>query len=81
MGSTQRRSRLGYSGSPKTSILSISQKTLRFINDEATSIHGNVRVSSVFTTESGEWKLAGLELLSSMKEDDAVLYVRLNKGR
>ncbi|KAF2223493.1 armadillo-type protein [Elsinoe ampelina] len=49
-------------------------KTLRFINDEATSVHGNVRVSSVFTGESGEWKLAGLEALSSMKEDEAVIY-------
>ncbi|KAF2153052.1 protein kinase [Myriangium duriaei CBS 260.36] len=49
-------------------------KTLRFINDEAASVHGNVRVSSVFTTESGEWKLAGLEALSSMKEDDAIIY-------
>lgn len=53
----------------------LEQKTLRFINDEATSIHGCVRVSSVFTTESGEWKLAGLEALSSMKEEDVVIYV------
>lgn len=49
-------------------------KTLKFINDEATSIHGNVRVSSVFTNESGEWKIGGLEILSSVKEDDAVIY-------
>ncbi|MCJ1234730.1 hypothetical protein MMC14_002693 [Varicellaria rhodocarpa] len=48
--------------------------TIRFLNDEAHSVHGNVRVSSVFTSESGEWKLGGLELLSSMKEDDAVIY-------
>lgn len=53
----------------------IRQKTLRFINDEATSVHGCVRVSSVFLSESGEWKLGGLETLSSMKEDDAVIYV------
>jgi len=51
-------------------------KTLRFINDEATSVHGNVRVSSIFTSESGEWKLGGLEALSSMKEADAVIFVR-----
>ena len=37
-------------------------------------MHGNVKISSVFTSESGEWKLGGLELLSSMKEDDAVIY-------
>ena len=38
-------------------------------------MHGNVRVSSVFTSESGEWKLGGLDVLSSMKEDEAVIYV------
>jgi SCY1-like protein 1 len=49
-------------------------KTLRFINAEATSIHGCVRVSSVFTSESGEWKVGGFELLSSVKDDEAVIY-------
>ncbi|KAF1354904.1 armadillo-type protein [Delphinella strobiligena] len=49
-------------------------KTLQFINDEASSVHGSVRTSSVFTTESGEWKLGGLDVLSSMKEEDAVIY-------
>ncbi|KAH0544690.1 hypothetical protein FGG08_001195 [Glutinoglossum americanum] len=49
-------------------------KTLKFINDEASSVHGNVRVSSIFTGESGEWKLGGFELLSSMKDDEAVIY-------
>jgi SCY1-like protein 1 len=29
----------------------------------------------VFITESGEWKLGGFDILSSMKEDDAVIYV------
>lgn len=38
-------------------------------------MHGNVRVSSIFTSESGEWKLAGFEVLSSMKDDDPVIYV------
>ncbi|USW58876.1 Putative protein kinase domain, armadillo-like helical [Septoria linicola] len=51
-------------------------KTLKFVNDEAVSVHGNVRASSIFTSESGEWKLAGLELLSSMKEDDAVIFTQ-----
>ena len=40
-------------------------------------MHGNVRVSSILTSESGEWKVGGLEILSSMKEDDAVIYVCL----
>lgn len=29
----------------------------------------------MFITESGEWKLGGFDILSSMKEDDAVIYV------
>ncbi|KAI9678099.1 MAG: hypothetical protein M1817_006043 [Caeruleum heppii] len=57
---------------PKLS--AVGQNTLRFINDEATSVHGNVRHSSVFTNEAGEWKLAGFEVLSSLKDDDAVIY-------
>ena len=56
------------------------QRTLKFINDEASSIHANVRLSSVFTSESGEWKLGGFDLLSSMKEDEAVIYVSRVNG-
>ncbi|KAL2758230.1 hypothetical protein ACRALDRAFT_1074908 [Sodiomyces alcalophilus JCM 7366] len=49
-------------------------RTLKFINDEASSIHGSVRVGSVYTSESGEWKLGGFELLSNVKDDEAVIY-------
>ena len=45
------------------------------MNEEAISVHGSVRTSSIFISQSGEWRLGGLELLSSMKEDDAVIYV------
>ncbi|KAF2280595.1 ARM repeat-containing protein [Westerdykella ornata] len=48
-------------------------KTLKFINTDAASIHGCIRPSSIFFSESGEWKLAGFEALSSMKDEDAVL--------
>ncbi len=48
--------------------------TLAFVNDEASSIHGNIRLSSVYTSQSGEWRLGGFEVLSSMKDDDAVVY-------
>lgn len=51
------------------------QTTLKFINEDAASVHGGIRVSSVFTSESGEWKLGGFDVLSSMKEDDAIIYV------
>jgi len=48
--------------------------TLKFVNNDASSVHGNVRVGSVYTSDSGEWKLAGFEVLSSMSEDDAIIY-------
>jgi hypothetical protein len=51
---------------------------LRFINEDAASIHGGIKVASLYTGESGEWKLGGFEVLSSLKDDDAVLYVRSN---
>lgn len=49
-------------------------KTLKFINGEASSVHGSIRAASIYTSESGEWKIGGLEILSSMKEDDAVIF-------
>ncbi|PGH02215.1 SCY1 protein kinase [Blastomyces parvus] len=48
--------------------------TLKFINEDASSVHGAVRASSIYTSESGEWKLGGFDILSSMKEDDAIIY-------
>ncbi|OCT46614.1 N-terminal kinase-like protein [Cladophialophora carrionii] len=57
----------------KWGLYSVSS-TLKFINNDASSVHGAVRVSSVFTSESGEWKLGGFEILSSMNEDDAIIY-------
>ena len=48
--------------------------TVAFINDEALSVHGNIRLSSIYTSQSGEWRLAGFEVLSSMKDDDATIY-------
>ncbi|KAK4199347.1 putative N-terminal kinase-like protein [Triangularia verruculosa] len=49
-------------------------RTVKFINDEASSVHGNIKVASVYTTESGEWKLGGFEVLSNVKDDEAVIY-------
>jgi SCY1-like protein 1 len=51
------------------------QKTVKFINDEASSIHGNLKAASIYTSESGEWKLGGFEVLSNVKDEDAVIYV------
>ncbi|KAH7357847.1 armadillo-type protein [Plectosphaerella cucumerina] len=49
-------------------------RTIKFINTEATSIHGNIKVGSVYTSESGEWKLGGFEVLSNVNDDEAVIY-------
>lgn len=57
----------------KWGLFSIAQ-TVKFINDEASSIHGNLKAASVYTSESGEWKLGGFEVLSSLKDDEAVIY-------
>ncbi|KAF2864099.1 ARM repeat-containing protein [Piedraia hortae CBS 480.64] len=51
-------------------------KTIKFINDEAASVHGNIRLGSIFTSESGEWKVGGVEILSSLKEDDGIMFSR-----
>lgn len=55
--------------------LTVTQRTVKFINDDATSVHGNLRAASVYTSESGEWKLGGFEVLSSVKDDEAIIYV------
>ncbi|PCH43923.1 ARM repeat-containing protein [Wolfiporia cocos MD-104 SS10] len=47
---------------------------LAFVNDSCASTHGNLRVDSIFISASGEWKLGGFEVLSSPKDDAAVLY-------
>lgn len=55
--------------------------TLKFVNGDASSVHGAVRASSVYTNEGGEWKLGGFDILSSMKEDDAIIYVSPKRRR
>lgn len=57
----------------KWGLFSIAQ-TIKFINDEASSVHGNLRVGSIYTSESGEWKLGGFEVLSNVKDDEAIIY-------
>lgn len=61
-----------------TYVVSYLQSTLKFINGDAASVHGVVRASSVFTSESGEWKLGGFDILSSMNDENAVIYVGLS---
>ena len=51
------------------------KNTLAFINEEALSVHASVKLSSIFVSQSGEWRVGGFEILSSMKDDEAIIYV------
>lgn len=57
------------------------QVTLKFLNEEAKIIHGNIRLGSVFMGESGEWKLGGFEVLSAVADDEPFIYVSLRWTR
>lgn len=57
--------------------LTVLQRTVKFINEDASSIHGSLKVGSVYTSESGEWKLGGFDVLSSVKDDESIIYVRI----
>ncbi|KAI8070584.1 armadillo-type protein [Gilbertella persicaria] len=46
---------------------------IKFLNHDCSMVHGNIRVSSVFTNKAGEWKLGGFELLCSMKEESPIV--------
>ncbi|KAI0292501.1 ARM repeat-containing protein [Multifurca ochricompacta] len=46
---------------------------LSFINTSCNAAHGTVRISSIFLSATGEWKLGGFELLSDPTEPNAVL--------
>ncbi|KAI0031234.1 armadillo-type protein [Vararia minispora EC-137] len=47
---------------------------IAFVNESANATHGNVRLSSVFLSATGEWKLGGFEVLSTPVDPSAVLY-------
>ncbi|EWG40579.1 SCY1 protein kinase [Fusarium verticillioides 7600] len=49
-------------------------RTIKFINEDASSIHGSIKVGSIYTSESGEWKLGGFDVLSSLKDDESIIY-------
>ncbi|KAI7906564.1 uncharacterized protein BX663DRAFT_427236 [Cokeromyces recurvatus] len=46
---------------------------IKFLNDDCNVVHGNIRVASIFTNKAGEWKLGGLELLCSLKEESPII--------
>ncbi|KAF8256604.1 ARM repeat-containing protein [Lactarius quietus] len=46
---------------------------LSFVHTSCNAAHGTVRISSIFISSSGEWKLGGFELFSDPAEQNAVL--------
>lgn len=46
--------------------------TLKVLSDSGL-IHGNVCVDSIYVTKSGEWRLCGLDYISGLNEENAVL--------
>ena len=42
-------------------------------------VHGKLRIGSIYTTLSGEWKLGGFETLGSLKEDQNVFVNYANR--
>lgn len=47
---------------------------IKFLNQDAQAFHGNLRISSVFISRSGEWKLGGMEVLSPLSDELAPLW-------
>ncbi|KAB5588327.1 N-terminal kinase-like protein [Ceratobasidium theobromae] len=54
---------------------------LAFINDACHSSHGMIRVDSIYISPSGEWKLAGLDVMSNPTDPTAVLYSMGERSR
>jgi SCY1-like protein 1 len=48
---------------------------IKFLNEDCHLVHGNLRPSSIFVNDAGEWKLGGLELLCSVKEEQPLIVV------
>ncbi|KAI8616083.1 armadillo-type protein [Chytriomyces sp. MP71] len=46
---------------------------IKFLNADVSLTHGNIRISSVYITKSGEWKLGGLDILSNLKDPQPLL--------
>ncbi|EGC35135.1 hypothetical protein DICPUDRAFT_55347 [Dictyostelium purpureum] len=43
-------------------------KGLAFLNNDCNLTHGNIQVSSIFVTKSGDWKIGGLDFVSDVKD-------------
>jgi SCY1-like protein 1 len=46
------------------------------LNEDNNIIHGNIQLSSIFISRSGEWKLGGLDFVTPQADGNAMLFVR-----
>jgi SCY1-like protein 1 len=44
------------------------QRVLNFLNNDCSLRHNNICLSSIYVNSAGEWKLGGLEYISSADE-------------
>ena len=51
------------------------QKAISFLNNDCNLLHGNLSLSSVFVNKAGDWKLGGLDLVSSHKDTTSIIRV------
>lgn len=54
--------------------LSKIASAVKFLNSDASTTHGTIRMESVFMSSSGEWRLGGFELASSSQDESPTLY-------
>ncbi|KAJ3066589.1 hypothetical protein HDU98_010116 [Podochytrium sp. JEL0797] len=46
---------------------------IKFLNADVQMTHGNIRLSSIYITKSGEWKLGGLDAACNLKDVQPIL--------
>ncbi|KAJ3377392.1 hypothetical protein HDU84_008677 [Entophlyctis sp. JEL0112] len=51
------------------------QSAIKFLNSDVSLTHGCIRLSSIYTTKSGEWRLGALDFVSNIKSDPTPVLV------
>lgn len=47
---------------------------LSFLNKDGNTIHGNIRLESLWLTQGGDWKLGGMEICTKRDDDSGLLW-------
>ena len=54
---------------------------MKFLNMDCQFLHGNLRIGSIYSTQSGEWKLSGFEFTGSIKEESSLFFSYASRQR